>query len=76
MPSVQVSCFRVDCKDVIKQMVSIYQDIQRKLEELIAKRAKTLSANISNKYNEIHDELKKSPPNIEELTRVREFIEN
>jgi dynein heavy chain len=68
--------FRVDSKDIIKKLSSIYTNVQKQLVELIAKRAKTQTNVIYEKYNEIQNDLRKNPPDIESLTKLKEMIAN
>jgi dynein heavy chain len=73
---VHVSMFRVDSKDIIKKLSTIYTNVQKQLVELIAKRAKTQTNVIYEKYNEIQNDLRKNPPDIESLVKLKEMIAN
>ena len=74
--SVHVSCFRVDSKEIIKKMNGIFKEIQSKLVELIAKRAKGITNGIFENFKDIQQELRKTPQTIEDLTKLKEMIAN
>lgn len=63
--SVHVSCFKVDSKDICKKMSTIYKEIQQRLVDLIAKRARVTTGAIYEKFKDIQQDLRKAPPDIE-----------
>lgn len=48
--------------------------MQKSLIELIAKRARTKTYNLTNEFVQIETKIRSSPKNIEELTELNEFI--
>lgn len=75
LPKVQVGCFMVDCSDVKKKISEIFGKIQHALTEVIAKRASDTVQDIESKFLDISKQISQDPKDIEELTKLNEFIE-
>lgn len=69
-----VSIFTVNIKDIRNLYTGKYQQIIEKEIKLIASRAKSSAYDISTKFTEINDRIRKEPKNIEELTETRKYI--
>jgi len=72
--SVIVSIFEVNCGDVSGMYVGKYSQIIEKEIKLISQRAKEMNYELSTKFGEINEKIRKPPKNIEELTETRRFI--
>lgn len=72
--SVTVSIFTINIKDIRNFYCGKYQQIIEKEIKLIASRAKSSAYDITTKFNEINDRIRKEPKNIEELTETRKYI--
>jgi len=72
--AVTVSIFMVNIKDIRNFYCGKYQQIIEREIKLIAKRAKENCYQITTKFGEITDRIKKEPKNIEELFETRKFI--
>lgn len=72
--SVTVSIFTINIKDIRNMYTGKYQQIIEKEVKLIAGRAKSSSYDISTKFGEITDRIRREPKNIEELTETKKYI--
>lgn len=53
-----------------------YQNLQKNLIDMIAKKAKSEAQTIFNSFQQMELKLKESPKDIEKLTEIREYIAN
>jgi len=72
--AVTVSIFTINIKDIRNLYTGKYQQIIEKEVKLIAGRAKAASYDISTKFGEINERIRREPKNIEELTDTRKYI--
>jgi dynein heavy chain len=72
--SVTVSIFTINIKDIRNLYTGKYQQIVEKEVKLMASRAKGACYEISTKFGEITDRIRREPKNIEELTDTRKYI--
>ena len=72
--SIVVSIFEINCKDIRGLYVGKHAQIIDKEIKLIAQRAKEMNYELSTKFGEINEKLRRPPKNIEELTDTRRFI--
>ena len=73
---IHVSCFQINCKELIRFCCGKYQDLNKRLIDLIARRARESTARIFQQLNDTQKELRRNPANIEELTDLNEYIGN
>jgi dynein heavy chain len=71
---VTVSIFSINIKDIRNLYTGKYQQIIEKEVKLIASRAKASCYDISTKFAEITDRIRREPTTIEELTETRKYI--
>jgi hypothetical protein len=72
--AVTVSIFTINIKDIRNLYTGKYQQIIEKEIKLIASRAKSAAYEISTKFAEITDRIRREPTTIEELTETRKYI--
>jgi dynein heavy chain len=75
LPFIQVSCFMIDCRELIISLKKIYTDLVRSLTEIIENRYKIKGQDIDSKYKEIRTKIETDPIDIETLTEISQFIE-
>jgi len=73
---VHVSMFQINCKELISFLSGKYQDLNKRLVDLIARKCKESTVSIFQQLADIEKECGKSPANIEELTELNEYIMN
>jgi dynein heavy chain len=71
-----VSCFLIDCKELIRFLTGKYQDMNKRLIELMARRAREKCNQIAKQITDIQKEIRKNPNDIEELTNLKEYVTN
>jgi len=71
---VTVSIFTINIKDIRNMYTGKYQQIQEKEVKLIAARAKSDCYEITTKFAEITERIRREPKNIEELTETKKYI--
>jgi dynein heavy chain len=71
---VNVSIFQINCKDIRNLYVGKHSQIIDKEVKLIAQKAKELNYNLSTKFDEINERIRRVPKNIEELTETKKYI--
>jgi len=71
---VNVSIFQINCKDIPNLYVGKHSQIIDKEVKLIAQKAKELNYNLSTKFDEINERIRRVPKNIEELTETKKYI--
>lgn len=71
---VNVSIFQINCKDIRNMYVGKHTQIIDKEIKLIAQKAKELNYNLSTKFDEINERIRRVPKNIEELTETKKYI--
>jgi dynein heavy chain len=75
LPTLQVSCFMIDCTHLIKNLTDIYKDMVLSLTEIIENRYKAKGLDIDAKYKEIRTKIETDPADVETLTDIVQFIE-
>lgn len=75
LPLIQVSCFQVDCGDLISNLKKVYSDVVQALTEIIENRYKGKGQSIDDRYKEIRAKIESDPQDIETLTDIVQFIE-
>lgn len=75
LKSVQVGCFKVNCKAVKKIVKGIYSEVCEKLKNVIEMRISEQTKQIEQGFIDIEDEIYKEAKDIEGLTALNEFIE-
>jgi dynein heavy chain len=73
--TITVSIFEINCRDIRAAYVGKHSQIVDKEIKLIAQRAKEMNYELSTKFGEINEKIRKPPKNIEELTETRRFIQ-
>ena len=76
LPHIQVSCFQIDCKELISNLKHIYKSVTKTLTDIIAKRYRAKALEINQKYIDIKAKIETDPVDIEALTEINQFIEN
>jgi dynein heavy chain len=71
---VNVSIFQINCKDIRNLYVGKHSQIIDKEVKLIGQKAKELNYNLSTKFDEINERIRRVPKNIEELTETKKYI--
>jgi dynein heavy chain len=74
LPVIQVSCFSVDCTDVIRNLKNIYEEAIKALINIIAKRYSAKGFDIDSRFKEIRNKIETDPPDVESLTDINNFI--
>ncbi len=69
-----VSIFQINCKDIRNMYVGKHTQIIDKEIKLIAQKAKEMNYNLSTKFDEINERIRRVPKNIEELTDTKKYI--
>jgi dynein heavy chain len=72
---IQVGCFIIDCKEVLRILLGKYQEINKKLIEMLAKKLKENGSSILRSMQDIEKELYNPPQDIESLSKLKEFVE-
>ena len=73
---IQVSCFQVDCRELIASLRNTNKNVAKTLTDIIARRYSNRANDIDNKYKEIRAFIEADPQDIEALTEIEQFIEN
>ena len=73
---VVVSCFLIDCRELIRFLTGKYQDMNKRLLELMARKARDKINTNRKKIQEILKRIRANPTNIEELTALNDFTKN
>lgn len=73
--SIVVSIFEINCKDIRGLYVGKHTQIIDKEIKLIAQRAKEMNYELSTKFGEINERIRRPPKNIEDLTDTRRYIQ-
>ena len=71
---VNVSIFQINCKDIRNMYVGKHTNIIEKEIKLIAQKAKDMNYQLSTKFDEINERIRRPPKNIEELTETKKYI--
>jgi dynein heavy chain len=71
---VTVSIFQINCKDIRNMYVGKHSNIIEKEIKLISQKAKEMNYNLSTKFDEINERIRRPPKNIEELTETKKYI--
>ena len=74
--TIHVSCFSINCKEAIRILLGKYQEINKKLIEMLVRRLKENSNSIQKQLNELEKDIYKEPKDIEELAETQNFVEN
>ena len=72
--SIHISFFKIYLKDIVENLGKKYHETGKGLETLIAKKARKATKNLDDKFNEIRTMIKNKIPDIEELVKVRDYI--
>lgn len=72
---IQVGCFIIDCKEALRILLGKYQEINKKLIEMLAKKLKENGFGILRKLKDFEKEIYQSPEDIESLSQLKEFVE-
>lgn len=72
---IQVGCFVINCKEVLRILLGKYQEINKKLIEMLARKLKESGSSILRSMQDIEKELYRHPEDIESLSRLKEFVE-
>ena len=70
---VVVSCFLIDCRELIRFLTSKYQDMNKRLIELMARKARDKIAATRKQIAEIMKKVRQNPTKIEELTDFKNY---
>jgi dynein heavy chain len=73
---VTVSCFLIDCRELIRFLTSKYQDMNKRLIELMARKARDKIASTRKQIAEILKKVRQSPTKIEELAEFKNFCKD
>lgn len=71
---VHVSCFLINCRDLLAILINKYDHLKKNLTELIAKRARSETLRIFAKLTDMQEKIKEQPKDIESLTTLKRFI--
>lgn len=71
---VNVSIFQINCKDIRNMYCGKHTQIIEKEVKLISQKAKDMNYNLSTKFDEINERIRRPPKNIEELTETKKYI--
>jgi dynein heavy chain len=71
---VNVSIFQINCKDIRNMYCGKHTQIIEKEIKLISQKAKDMNYNLSTKFDEINERIRRPPKNIEELTETKKYI--
>lgn len=69
---IKVSCFMIDCRDLIRFLTGKYQDMNKRLIDLMARKARDKITAIKKNIEELKKLVRKTPENIEELTQMKQ----
>jgi dynein heavy chain len=72
---IQVGCFVINCKEVLRILLGKYQEINKKLIEMLARKLKESGSAILRSMQEIEKELYQPPQDIESLSQLKEFVD-
>lgn len=72
--SIDISYFKVNCKDIRKSFAGKHSSIVEKEIKLIATRAREKNNELSLKFEEMEAKIRKTPQTIEELTDIKDFM--
>lgn len=72
---IQVGCFVINCKEVLRILLGKYQEINKKLIEMLAKKLKENGSSILRSMQDIEKELYQPPQDIESLSQLKDFAE-
>ena len=72
---VQVGAFMVNCKEVLRILLGKYQEINKKLIEMMAKKLKENGAKILRRMRDIEKRLYLPPQDIESLSDLKDFVD-
>lgn len=70
-----MSAFFINCKELIRYLSGKYEELKKKLIELISKKLKEKIKNGFNMVKQIKKQIQKQASNIEELTETKKYIE-
>ena len=73
---IHVSCFLINCRDLLGILTAKYEHLRKSLIELIARRARSETQRIFFKIEEIQNKIKQQPKDIESLTELKKFVED
>ena len=62
---VYVSCFEINCKEILGYLLEKQEELSKQLKTLIAKRARDATTTIFNEFNVIKDKINHPCENIE-----------
>ena len=74
--NIKVSIFEISCKEMKEYLSEKYQNLQKNLIDMIAKKAKSQAQSIFQSFKQMENQLKESPKDIEKLTDIRDYITN
>jgi dynein heavy chain, axonemal len=74
--NIKVSIFEISCKEMKEQLSEKYQNLEKNLIDMIAKKAKSEAQTIFQSFKQMEHNLKETPKDIEKLTEIREYIAN
>jgi len=72
--SIVVSIFQVNCKEIRNMYVNKHKNIIKNEKKLIAQKAKEKNYELTTKFDEIMEKIRKPPKDIEELTDIKKYI--
>jgi len=73
---IEVSYFKINCKEIRNTLANKHASIAAEQIELIAKMAKRMSNQTMEDFDKINLKIESTPKDIEELSTIKEFMEN
>jgi len=73
---IHVSCFIINNSSAIKTLTGRYDQLQKNLIELIAKKAREKTQKLTDEFDNLQKEIKTLPKNIEELTKLAALMDS
>ena len=73
---VHVSCFLINCRELLLMLTNKYEQLKKNLIDLIAKRARSETQRIWAKIIEMQEKVKEQPADIESLTNLKKYIQD
>ena len=71
-----MSCFEINCKEVLVYLGEKQEELAKQLKQLIAKRAKESTTSLFNEFSTIKGKINEESDNIEKLTELKEYMKN
>jgi len=71
---IHVSCFMVNCKELVATLAGRYAALQKNLLDFIARRARERTQKLMTTFKQMERKILTQPENIEDLTNLKEYL--